>query len=170
MIEHVIAQAVDAWLSPVIVVVGAEAQAIRHVVAMLPVEIAPNENWKSGMGSSISTGIRHLQQIAPDVVAVAILLSDQPLVKAMHLIAMRELLRDSATNIVAAEYNRTLGVPAFFKHELFADLAALAPDIGARRILRGPGAHVSPYPLPEAAIDIDTPEDFAALNSRSEDV
>lgn len=165
LIEHAITQAMQARFSPVIVVVGAEAAAVRDAIAALPVEIAQNENWQAGMGSSIAAGIRHLQQIAPDATAVAILLSDQPLVQSSHLSAMRDLLTDGTANIVAADYNATLGVPALFKRELFAQLALLPPDSGARRILRNFRSVVSAYPLPEAAIDIDTPDDYEALNS-----
>lgn len=166
-IEHAIAQAIAAALSPVIVVVGAEAAAVRGAIGALPVEIVQNENWQAGMGSSIATGVRCLRKIEPDAAAAAILLADQPLIEAKHLSAMRRLLEKSETNIVAAEYNGTLGVPALFKRELFAKLAALAPEMGARQILRDSGADVSTYALPEAAIDIDTPDDYEALNSRS---
>lgn len=165
LVEHAILQAIDAGLRPVVVVVGAEGTAVQNAIAALPVEIAQNENWQAGMGSSIAAGIRRLQQIAPDATAVAILLSDQPLVQARHLSAMRDLLTDGAAKIVAADYNGTLGVPALFKRELFAQLAVLPPDFGARRILRDSRSMVSAYPLPEAAIDIDTPADYEALNS-----
>ncbi|HEY1950066.1 MAG TPA: hypothetical protein VGG97_23855, partial [Bryobacteraceae bacterium] len=67
---------------------------------------------------------------------------------------------------VAAQYSGGLGVPAFFKRELFAALAGLPPEAGARRLLRQSGLHVSAYPLPEAAIDIDTPGDFAQLTNQ----
>ncbi len=165
LIERAIIHVVDARLSPVIVVVGAEAPSVRDAIVALPVEIAHNENWPAGMGSSITTGLERLLQLEPAVAAIAIVLADQPLVTAKHLSDMQRLLADSETNIVAAEYNGTLGVPAFFKRELFPELAALSPDSGARRIIRGRNARVKAIPLPEAAIDIDTPDDFAALTA-----
>lgn len=166
LIERVITQVVDARLSPVIVVVGAEALSVRNAIAALPVEIAHNENWSSGIGSSITTGLERLRQIKPDAEAIAIVLADQPLVTGKHLSDMRALLAAKEINIVAARYRGTLGVPAFFKRELFPQLAALPDDSGARRIIRGLDARVSAYPLAEAGIDIDTPDDFAELNSR----
>jgi CTP:molybdopterin cytidylyltransferase MocA len=36
-------------------------------------------------------------------------------------------------------------------------------DAGARDLLRGGDVAVEPFDLPEAATDIDTPADFAAL-------
>jgi molybdenum cofactor cytidylyltransferase len=167
LIEHAIAQVIDARLRPVIVVVGAQAQAVRKSISVLPVEIVYNENWPAGMGSSLTTGLARLQQIEPDAAATAIVLADQPLVSAKHLSEMRELLAAKDKNIVAAQYNGALGVPAFFKRELFPQLASLPPDSGARRILRGETAQVVAYCLPEAAIDIDTPDDYAALKDSS---
>jgi molybdenum cofactor cytidylyltransferase len=163
LVQHSIRQAIDAGLKPVIVVVGAEAQAIMAAIASEPVEIARNDTWKSGMGSSIAAGMRHLG--ARELDAVAILLADQPLVTSAHLTAMVGMLQSPEIRIIAAGYNGTPGVPALFKREMFTSLAALPPEAGARHLLRGPRSEVAVFPLPEAAVDVDTPEDFEALNA-----
>lgn len=163
LIERAATQAIDAGLNPVIVVLGAGGAAVCDAIASLPVEIAQNENWQLGMGSSITTGIHCLLRTRPEIAGVAILLADQPLINARHLSDMRALLRAGEINIVAAEYSGTLGVPAFFTREFFPQLAALPADSGARRIIREHGARTTAYSLPEAAVDIDTPEDYAAL-------
>lgn len=163
-VSHAVQQAVTAGLAPIVVVVGAEADAVRSSVAALPVEIAQNERWQLGMGSSISVGIRQLQETPTYSAGVGILLADQPLVAAEHLQEMRRLLYTGKAPIVAAEYGGTLGVPAFFKRELFGVLADLSPDAGARHLLRDSGFDVTAFPLPEAAMDIDTPADFEALS------
>jgi len=165
LVEHSIRQAMDAGFESVIVVVGAEAQSVMAAIAAEPVEVAHNDAWESGMGSSIAAGMRRVAAGDPDV--VAILLADQPLVTSAHLIAMAKLLEPTHIHIVAAEYSGTLGVPALFKREMFPLLAALPPGAGARHLLRGARSHIDVYPLPEAAMDVDTPEDFEALNTLS---
>jgi molybdenum cofactor cytidylyltransferase len=97
--------------------------------------------------------------------AAAILVADQPLVQAKHLAAMRRLLSSADSSIVAAQYSDTIGVPALFKQELFGALLSLPLEAGARKLLRTSDADVTPFPLPEAAVDIDTPEDFERLIS-----
>ena len=164
LVEHAVVQAIGAGLCPVIVVAGAQAAAIRTAIAGMPVEIVQNDAWQTGMGSSIAAGVGRLLEMQTGAAALAILLADQPLVEAMHLSAMRELLNANETNIVAAQYSGTLGVPAFFKHALFEKLASLSPEAGARQVIRGSGDQVTAFPLPEAAIDVDTPEDYAALD------
>lgn len=167
LVEHTIRQAIEAGFAPVIVVVGAEAEAVRASIAALPVEIVENEAWQLGMGSSIAAGMQSLQLLGADSAAVAILLADQPLVTAQHLSDMRRLLHTADAPVVAAEYSGTLGVPALFKRDLFAVLARPNPEAGARHVLRDSGIEVTPFPLAEAAIDLDTPDDFAAFESKS---
>lgn len=167
LVRHSVEQALEAGFAPVIVVVGAEAGAVRASIAAQPVEIAENRAWQLGMGSSLAAGIARLQEIGSDAAAVAILLVDQPLVTADHLAQMRKLLLAGNGPAIAAEYGSTLGVPALFKREMFARLASLPPDAGARHLLRDSGLSVQAFPLPEAALDIDTPEEFGALESAS---
>jgi molybdenum cofactor cytidylyltransferase len=165
LIERCIGQAIEARFHPIVVVVGAGAAEVRAAIAALPVEIVENPTWESGMGSSLQTGMQTLLRAAPDAAAVAVLLADQPRVLAEHLTAMRQSLETNSALSVAAEYSGGLGVPAFFKRELFPALSELPPEAGARRLLRDSGLQVNAYPLPEAAIDIDTPEDFARLTA-----
>jgi molybdenum cofactor cytidylyltransferase len=154
---HAAGEALAAAFDPVLVVVGAEAQAVVASVARLPVRVVQNADWPSGMGSSISAGVEAL----PKCDAVTILLVDQPLVNAAHLLEMRGLF---SGEIVAARYNQRLGVPAIFPSRLFPALAGLRGQEGARSILRDPGEQIIPFDLPEAGMDIDTPEDWAAFS------
>lgn len=163
LVSHSVEVALDAGFAPVIVVVGAEAALVQAAVAAKPVEIAHNENWRTGMGSSIAAGIRQLQQLQAESAAVAILLTDQPLVTSDHLIRMKRLLVTSGAPAVAAEYNGTIGVPALFRRQLLPRLVALTGEGGAKPLLRDPGT--VRFELPEAAIDIDTPADLPALDA-----
>ena len=159
-LQHAIDQASIAALSPIVVVLGSEAAAVNAYLGSAQVITVFNDAWQSGMGSSIAAGIRRLQSF--DVEAAAILVADQPLVTADHLRAMAALIPSS--KMIAAEYNGTLGVPAFFRREMFPALESLPPEAGARHLLRD-SAEVRAYPLPQAAIDVDTPGDLAAVRT-----
>ncbi len=163
LIEHAVAEALEAGFDPIIVVVGSDSDSVRSKLAVQPVAIVENRQWQSGMGSSIAVGVRHLKALESDSAAVAILLADQPLVTASHLGKMRDHFSHAGGAIVAARYNYTLGVPAIFKRSLFTALTALDPAAGARSLLRDPGQQVVAFDLPEAAVDIDTPEDLATF-------
>lgn len=165
LLSHAIRQAIEAECSPVIVVLGAHAEQIQPSLAELPVAIAINENWRSGMGGSIRVGLHRLKDLDLEVSAAFILLSDQPLVTAAHLKAMRRQKESAKTEIVAAQYKGTLGVPALFDRSVFPKLESLPDDKGAQRVLHSKNIGVVPYDLPEAAIDVDSPDDFAGLPS-----
>ena len=165
LVENAVRVALDAGFDPIIVVVGAQSASVRKMIASKHVVIVENEQWQSGMGSSISAGVRQLRELGTDSAAVAILLVDQPLVTASHLREMKKLLSQPGTKIVAAQYTGVLGVPVIFKRDLFSVLAALEPQVGARLLLRDRNQAIMPFDLPEAAVDVDTPEDFAALTT-----
>ncbi len=165
LVENAANVALEAGFDPIVVVVGAQSDSVRKLIASKQVVIVENEHWQSGMGSSIAAGVRQLLELGTDSAAVAVLLVDQPLIRASHLVKMRHLLSRAGTRIVAAHYGGVLGVPAIFKRDLFPVLAALEPDAGARMLLRDPNQRVTPFDLPEAAVDVDTPEEFAALTA-----
>jgi molybdenum cofactor cytidylyltransferase len=165
LIQNAVDQAIQADFDPVLVVVGAESAAVRSVLASHKVAIIENSYWQTGMGSSVSAGVRWLRNEETEAAAVAILLGDQPLVKAEHLANMRTRLHRGPADAIAAEYGGTLGVPALFRRKVFSALSELPAMAGARHLLRHPGLNVEPFPLPEAAFDVDTPADYDSLEA-----
>ncbi len=164
LVQYAAEQALSAGFDPVFVVAGAEAAKVRQALAGMPVQIVENPNWQLGIGSSIACGMRALSDVASELSAAAILLADQPLVTARHLQQMRALLSPGAA-AVAAEYAGSLGVPAIFTRAMFPALMSLAPQEGAKRLLGNSTANVVAFPLAEAAVDIDTPEDYARITA-----
>ena len=60
---HAVAQnALDAGLSPVLVVTGANAEQVGAAIMDLDVKVVRNDEWKSGQGSSIKAGVLSLIQ------------------------------------------------------------------------------------------------------------
>jgi molybdenum cofactor cytidylyltransferase len=163
LLQHVVTQAVDAGFRRIVAVTGANAAEVEASLADMSVEIVRNSRWESGMGSSITAGVRYLLEGGSALTAMAILLGDQPLIRANHLSAMRNLLETSDCPMVAARYGGTVGAPAFFKREMFSALESLSPAVGARHLFSVAGDKLALFDLPEAAVDIDTPDDFAAL-------
>jgi molybdenum cofactor cytidylyltransferase len=164
LLSRAISQARKANFNRIVVVLGAHSDQISPIVSESNAEAILNPQWETGLGSSIHAGLAYLRETGPEPDAMAILLVDQPHVTAYHLLAMRRLFRDTQAVIVAARYDGRLGVPALFRREIFPLLAALPPSSGGRQLLRHSGIAVEPFPLPEAAIDIDTPADLAAVS------
>ena len=167
LVEHAILQAQQAGFAPLVVVVGSQSKDVSSAVERRSVRWVANQHWQSGMGSSISIGINCILDGISGLQGVAVLLADQPLILASDLTAMqREFenrIASKSPKILAAFYNGALGVPAIFPSSAFEQLKNLSPELGARALLRGNNAQVNAFELPQAGVDIDTPEDFASL-------
>ncbi|HJT28410.1 MAG TPA: nucleotidyltransferase family protein [Pyrinomonadaceae bacterium] len=146
----------------VVVVVGNHAQQMRQEIDDLPVSVVENEDWRSGISSSIRAG---LEQISSQD-GVVITLCDQPFVTAAVLNNLVSTRHKTRRAIVASTYGTTRGVPAFFAPELFNEIASLTKDEGARRIIASHPEKVATIKFPEGAMDIDTPEDRERLMSQ----
>lgn len=148
-----------AW--PVVVVLGAHAARIRPLLARLPVFIAENPAWTEGMASSLRTGLQTLQSFSRALDGALVALVDQPAFSADVIARLVTAQRSSGRSIAAARYDGHAGVPALFMRRHFAALAALEGDAGARTLLSRCADDVTPVDLPELALDLDTPGDFA---------
>jgi molybdenum cofactor cytidylyltransferase len=159
LLRHAAEVAVAAECGPVVVVLGAGADRLRQELDGLPVEVIVNSEWELGPGTSIRAAVETIEPNT-EVDAVVFLACDQPLVDAAHirrLIAAREV---TGLPTAASGYAGTLGVPALFARELFADLRALHPAAGAKQLLARQSDAVAVVPFPDGAIDLDTPEDY----------
>jgi CTP:molybdopterin cytidylyltransferase MocA len=158
LVRRMAMAAVEAGASPVVVVLGANAEMIAPALSGLTsVRTVVNGEWSKGLASSLATGIAAvLDDTACD--AVLITLADQPLVDAVTL---RRLISafDGERRIVASGYSNTVGVPAVFAREHVDDLMHLTGDAGAGTWLRSRPSEVTCVPLDVAAIDIDTLSD-----------
>lgn len=157
------ALASPAW--PVVVVLGAQAEKIRPVLAALPVLVTDNPAWAEGMAASLRAGITTLQQFSRHLEAAVVALCDQPAFSSATITALVDTQKTTGRSIVAARYAGRHGAPALFLAQHFATLSGLTGEEGARALLNGDPAHVAGVDLPELALDLDTPADVAGLKT-----
>ena len=156
LLRRLVANALAAALSPVIVVVGANASAVRESLAALPVQIVENAEWRHGMASSIQAGLQALTDDPAQ--AVLLLACDQPAVTTHHLRALVACFANESKR-VASTYAGVHGIPAVWPRSDWPAMMALSGDRGARSLLDGSEAVV---PLAFGELDLDTPKDLAA--------
>lgn len=150
-----------AW--PVVVVLGAQAEKIRPILAPFPVLVTENPAWCEGMAASIRAGVTTLQQFSRGLDAALIALCDQPAFSAATIAQLVAAQRTRGRSIVAAHYAGRHGAPALFLREHFPTLTALTGEEGARALLNDQPDLVTSVELPELALDLDTPADVAAI-------
>ena len=166
LIAHIADMAWTAGLSPVVVVVGAEAEQTVPALAGRDVCVLRNYRWQEGMSTSLSLGVAAL----PSPVAAAIFLPvDQPLVDARFLRSLVAYWKEHAAGIVipvGREGRR--GTPVLFTRRYFAELANLSGDVGGRALFASYPDDLVTMPVadPDLLVDVDTPAAYEALLAR----
>jgi molybdenum cofactor cytidylyltransferase len=155
--------ALHSGTDPIVVVLGANAEAVGAALSGIPVVPVINPEWNRGIGTSIATGVKAILGQAPSVDAVLVMLGDQPLVDGPELRRLLEGWPGSDASVAAAAYADTIGVPAVFGRGHFDALCSLQPLSGAARLLREANARPHRVTMPEGATDIDTPNDLERL-------
>ena len=154
--------ALDAGVGGVVVVLGANAEAIAPALADVPsVTLVVNPAWERGLASSLAVGVSTVSA-DPFCDAVLVTLADQPLVDA-HALQRLVTSFDNDHRILASAYEDTIGVPAVFGREHFGELMRLTGDHGAGSWLRRRANGVTSVPLSSASLDIDSPSDLTRL-------
>ena len=146
--------------APVIVVLGAHAEQLKHLLADPNLTIIQNPDWQEGMASSIRQGLTVMTNRFPESDGVIIMVCDQPGLDTQTLQQLIDLHRTTGLPAAAASYAGRLGTPAIFHASLFSDLMKLSGDRGARQLIQDLGPRVAILPFEEGALDIDTEEDF----------
>ena len=157
--------ALEAGCRPVVVVTGANAAACRESLRGFDVLEAENQRWESGMSSSVRVGVEALVTPNPRIAAVVLMLCDQPFVTRDVIVGLVRAHYETGCSIVASSYSGTYGVPALFGKAHFAELATLKGAAGAKQVIQKHLQKVQLLPFPEGEIDVDTPDDFARLQS-----
>ncbi len=157
IIRHVLFTAIKAGLDPIVVVVGASGQDVESVISDLPVRIVNNDEWMSGVSSSIRIGMTALPKEVGGVVFVQ---ADQPQISDTLIKKLVEIHQASLSPIVAPQINGKRGNPVLFDKNTFSDLFMLKGDVGGRTLF-------SHFPVQTVILedsnqlfDIDTPEDY----------
>jgi molybdenum cofactor cytidylyltransferase len=151
---------------PVVVVTGHAREGVEAALAGLPVVFVDNANFATGLASSLNVGVAAL----PSAVAGAlILLGDMPGIEAATLDRLigAFALRPDALAATPIRAGRR-GNPALLSRALFATLARLQGDEGARHVLAeaDPGRVVQvDVDSDGVTLDIDTPDDLAAARN-----
>ncbi len=153
--------AVEACGTNSILVVGHDWQAVCDACHPSRGFLVINENYASGLGTSIAQAVRSVQHVAD---AIVVLLADQVLITSEHVRALVAAWDGAHDQIVATAYADTVGAPVLFPSGCFADLVRLEGDSGGRQLLSDGRFHVEKIVFEAAAVDIDTPDDLKRIS------
>jgi len=150
----------------IVLVLGARHYEISSVIKNKNIHIIINENWESGMASSIQSGMKALSGLFPEMEGCFISVCDQPYLTGDLFSKMLQLKETSEKEIVVAKYADTLGVPALFSKKYFKQLMELTGEQGAKKIIQQNMNDVESFEFEKGAVDIDTPSDYNHLKNK----
>lgn len=165
LVRHVAQAALGSRARPVFVVTGHARDEILAALDGLPITEIFNPLHASGLASSLKAGIAAVPATATGAL---VLLGDMPLVGAALLDRLIDALEKQprVEGVVPVHAGRR-GNPVLVGRALFAAIAGLAGDRGARTIIEA--ARVTELAVEEEAVsvDIDTPQGLANLESQA---
>ncbi|MFP4226922.1 MAG: NTP transferase domain-containing protein [Desulfobacterales bacterium] len=160
-VRFCIRQMLDAGIESIVVVLGAERDKIRPVIADLPVGIALNLRLKSHMAESVSKG---LTQMPGSVTGIMVALCDHPLVSAQTYAALAACHYKAPDQILLPVYQDRGGHPTVFPRML---CSAVDRGIALNRVVHANPDRVCRIPINDPGIvqDMDTPADYQRMLS-----
>ena len=161
LIQRAIENAESLTPREIIVVTGAGADEVKKAVQKTSAHCVHNPAWAGGMGGSIAAGASTIDK---DANGLMILLCDQWSIRAQDLQLLAQVWLADTGRIVCAEAEGRFGPPVIFPASCFAALCGLQGDQGARSILDAHPGLLNSVPMKNAASDLDTPAQLAALN------
>ncbi len=151
----------EAGIQDVIVVVGADAEAIRAGARPRSgVRIVDNPDYDQGQLTSLLAGLHAID--AARATAVLVTLIDVPLVSVATVRTLMAAQRERGAPIVRPVSNGRHGHPVIFGRDLFGELQRADPSHGAKPVVRAHAADMIEVPIDDegAFTDIDTREEY----------
>ncbi len=161
LLQHVIDAANASSLADVVLVVGADTDALLAVVRIGRTRVIRNADYASGQASSLQAGLRALG----DVDAALVLLGDVPGVTPALLEALLAKQRETGAPAVLSRWAGQRMPPVVLHRDLWPAALALRGDVGMREVLAGRDdlAEVEVTGALGALDDVDTRNDHERL-------
>ena len=150
----------------IIVVLGHEAEKLAAVLQPYPVKTVINENYRSGMGGSIATGVSAASASSEGILVCA---GDLPLLKPATVELLCQIFSQHTPPVIVfpSRYGQQ-GHPVIFSRDFLPALLRLHGDRGARGIVqanKNANVEVS-IDSDEILFDLDTEEKYRELLQR----
>jgi molybdenum cofactor cytidylyltransferase len=165
LVRRAARRALAAGLSPVVVVLGHEADRARAALAALPVEIVLNPDFTGPTSGSLHAA---LDLLGEDVGAAVVLLGDMVHVSETALAELARLAGTSDAPLVVSRYGDVTAPPLLFRRALFGELLAWTGEGCGKAVVQAHKHEALYVDQPaETLVDVDTPEDFQAAQNKS---
>jgi len=163
LIESVVGNFLESKIFELIVVVGADQDRIKIVLASKLLRVVENLHYREGMSTSIRQGVEAASSQAEGYL---IGLGDQPLITTDIINSLITSFVKENPGIAVCAHEGKNGHPVIFARKFSQALCALTGDRGGRDLIKEHAAEVKQVEAGSKAIflDIDTPEDYQKVS------
>ena len=160
LINHIIGTLIKSKVNKIIVVLGFQKIKVRKItVKNKKINFVFNKNYKSGMASSIKTG---LKRILKKNIGFLIVQADMPLISKKIINSLCYAIENNNKEIVVPIYKRNIGNPIGFKSSMIKILNKTKGDSGAKKMIKRNKKKLSLIKVNSKSIfkDFNTQRDF----------
>ncbi len=135
LIKHILDTLLKIFdVNELLVIVGHEYKKIINLINNKDIKIINNTNYKKGIGTSISLGVKDLDS---DVQGVMIIPADMPFILTEDLTEMeRKFIQLDCQKVILPKYKSEIGNPVLLPKSYFKILKSLKEDFGAKSQIR----------------------------------
>jgi molybdenum cofactor cytidylyltransferase len=162
VVRRAAGRALEAGLSPVIAVIGFEADQVAGTLQGLDVILVVNPDHAVGMHSSVRAGIG---RVPVDCEAAVVILADMPLVTSAMSADLVARFRAGSEPLVISIYGAVQAPPTLYSRALFPALGAAGEGCGRRVVRAHRGEAATLEWLPSLLADLDRPDDVERVRA-----
>jgi molybdenum cofactor cytidylyltransferase len=154
-------RALAGGLSPLLVVLGHEADRAERELDGLGCQVVINPDYVAGINSSLKSGVAALPA---DVSGAMVMLADMPYVTAEMIAGLVQRFRSTEASLVISDYEGINAPPMLYDRTLFSELLAMTGEGCGRQVVKRHRDEAEVLAWPASALaDLDVPEDYEKL-------
>lgn len=158
-------RALAGGLSPLLVVLGHQAEEARRELDGLLCQTVINPDYEQGINTSLKRGVAALETLPVQPRAALVMLADMPFVTPEMIAALIARYRSSEAPLVISDYEGVNAPPMLYDRSLFGELREMTGEGCGRQVVKRHRTEAEVLPWPAAALaDLDVPEDYARIS------
>jgi molybdenum cofactor cytidylyltransferase len=155
----------EARLQEIVVVLGHEAEQAEQMLTGLPVRIVHNADYRDGQMTSVHCGLEALESRSAGVM---VCLSDQPLLTTADIDHIAgAFVADCPRSVLVPTWQGRRGNPIVLAWAHRAEVLSGGRNLGCKRLIQNNPELVWTLEMPNdhCVVDVDSPEDYQALQA-----
>ena len=134
LINHILNQLIKSKVRRIVIVLGHEHSLVKKaIIKNKKIQFTLNKNYKSGIASSIKTGIKKINKFSKGFLIVQ---SDMPFIKSTHINKIYNSIKKNNKLVHVLNYKTQIGNPIGFNISLSKKFNKIKGDVGARYLVK----------------------------------